>query len=134
MACNNYLHNIVAFDFEIRDNIKVKNKGVIIKKGLNVADGISASDVAEWIAVSNHYTGTISIYRNSVLLNRFTLAVGTLTCIAYPHGLRLSHDGTKLFSTDARSQYLYVYESKDGGWTGEGASLKSLMLLITIAC
>ncbi|PHS71054.1 MAG: hypothetical protein COB23_02005 [Methylophaga sp.] len=129
LVLNNYLHTIVGFDIKISEKIQIKNRGVLIKKGLDIPDGISISPNKKWAAVSNHYTGSVLIYRLSPFLNRFTSAAGTLIDIAYPHGLRFSADGKKLFVADAGSQYLHVYESDNEDWSGTHKPLKSIKLV-----
>ena len=121
-VCNNYLHNIVSFEITLGNTIKIKN-------GLNLPDGICISPNKKWVAISNHYTGTISIYKVSPLLNRFTSPSATLLNIAYPHGLRFSEDGKKVFSTDAGSQYLHVFESDSDSWQGDYKPRQSIKLV-----
>lgn len=128
-VCNNYLHNIVSFEITLGNTIKIKNRGVVIKKGLNLPDGICISPNKKWAAISNHYTGTISIYKISPLLNRFTSPTATLLDIAYPHGLRFSEDGNKIFSTDAGSQYLHIFESDSDSWEGDYKPRQSIKVV-----
>ncbi len=131
LVCNNNVDTIVGFDITIKSDvdISVKNKGVIIKKGLNLPDGISVSDSKKWVAVSNHNENTVLVYPLSPLLNRFTSPAAVLTGIAYPHGLRFSHDDKHLFVADAGSQYIHVYERKDGNWQSGSGPTKSLKMV-----
>jgi hypothetical protein len=130
LVCNNYLNTIVGFDITIKQGlVKVRNKGVIIKKALNLPDGISISDSKKWVAVSNHNTGSVLIYPLSSLLNRFTSPVATLTGIAYPHGLRFTHDDKNIFVADAGSQYIHVFESNGGNWQGDYEPTRSLKMV-----
>lgn len=129
LVCNNYIHTIVAIDIALSDKVSIKNKGVLIKRGLNLPDGISISPNKEWVAVSNHNTGTVLIYSLSLFLNRFTAPSGVLTDIAYPHGLRFSADGKKIFVTDAGSQYIHIFESNTEIWQGKRGPIKSIKLV-----
>ncbi len=126
-VCNNYLHTIVSFEINISGKIQIKNKGVLLKRDLAVPDGIDISQDRKWIAVSNHNTGTVLIYRLSLFLNRFTAPSGTLKNIAFPHGLRFSADGKTIFVADAGSQYLHIYESDN--WVGSHKPVRSLKLV-----
>lgn len=115
-VCNNYINTIVEFELDLRSPIKMKNKGVLIKRDLSTPDGVSVSPDQKWVAVSNHDSGTVKIYRLDSKLNRFTPHCGELTGIAFPHGIQFSDDGTKVFVTDGGSQYLHLYQSDDGNW------------------
>jgi len=129
LVCNNDLHSIVSFEIDISDRIRIKNKGVLIKRGLNLPDGISISQNKKWIAVSNHNTGTVLIYRLSLFLNRYTAPSAELTDIAYPHGLRFSTEGQMIFVADAGSQYLHIFECNDNNWNKNHKPRQSVKLV-----
>lgn len=132
MACNNYVDTITLHEIRLADDVHVTNKGILIRNGLSIPDGISVSPDQRWISVSNHVTGTVLIYRFSPLLNRFTAPSATLTGAVCPHGVRFSGDGKKIFVSDAASQYLHIYESKDGNWSNNIKPLTSVKILSDI--
>ncbi|PHS71053.1 MAG: hypothetical protein COB23_02000 [Methylophaga sp.] len=129
MVCNNYWNTIVSFTVELTDGVRIKNNGVLIKKGLSTPDGISISPDQKWVAVSNHDTSAVLVYPLTSILNRFTAPAGVLTGVAYPHGIRFSNDGKKLFVADAGRQYLHIYESSDGCWDKSLEPWKSIKMV-----
>ncbi|MGH7885949.1 MAG: hypothetical protein ACRENO_09675 [Thermodesulfobacteriota bacterium] len=128
-VCNNYWHIITSHTIKIGDSVEIKNEGVLIENALNIPDGISFSSDQNWIAISNHVNGKVLIYKYTPGLNRNTPPAATLKGSVCPHGLRFSRDGDRLFVADAASQYLHIYEVKDGNWSELQNSGKSIRVL-----
>jgi hypothetical protein len=129
LVCSNTWHLVTSHVVTIGDSISIGHEGVLLEHGLRIPDGITVSSDAAWIAVSNHVTGTILIYKNTPELDRNTAAVGTLRGIVCPHGVRFSPDGNRLFAADAASPYLHVFESTRGAWEGVRDPSQSIRLV-----
>ena len=118
IVCNNYLHTVISFTVDLTDNVKIKNKGVLIKRGLSTPDGVCVSPNKKWVAISNHDKSEVRIYKLTPVLNRFSDADGKLVGTAHPHGIRFSECGDKLFVANASGQHLQVYQNQNDSWKG----------------
>jgi|GEM_PF-7134952 len=49
---------------------------------------------------------------------RRTIAAGFLFGVLYPHGMRFSADGRRLYASDAGTPNVSVFHSEDGTWDG----------------
>jgi WD40 repeat protein len=129
LAANNYIHTITSHKVDLLDGVKARNEGVLIRKELNIPDGLSVSCDRKWVAVSNHSTGTVLIYKFDLDLNRRTPPYGVLEGIVCPHGLRFSKDGNFLFVVDSGSAYFHIYKSTDGDWSSSRKPYKTVRIL-----
>lgn len=127
--CNNFWNMISYHEIKIDCSVKVKNKGVLIEKGVKIPEGISTSPNKNWIAISNHVDGNVLIYKNSQNLNRNTQPNAILKGPVCPHGLRFNPNGDKLFVTDASSQYIYYYECIDGNWGESKVTCRPILMI-----
>jgi hypothetical protein len=91
---------------------------VLLKKWLNVPDGICISREMQWIAVSNHEPHSVFVYKKDKSLNEFSGPDGILRGIHYPHGLRFSSDGRFIIVADAGRPYVAIYQKDDLDWRG----------------
>ena len=127
-VCNTRIHSIVAFDLLIEGNtFQLKNLGEVYNRGLRIPDGICISPDKRWAAVSNHDTHHVLIYAVprfhrwlpvalQTLYYRLRKPVTFLSGVFYPHGIRFSHDGRRLFVADAGTPYLTMYENPKSVW------------------
>jgi WD40 repeat protein len=130
LACNNYIHTVTSHTVELGGRkITVANEGVLIQRGLSIPDGICISPDRNWIAVSNHSTGTVLVYEFSPDLARGSKPAAMLHGIVCPHALRFSQTGERLFVADSASPYLHVYERPGEGWHSICEPWKSIRLL-----
>lgn len=129
LVCNNHWHFVTSHIVKIGNTIRIKNNGVLIENALKIPDGISISNDKAWIAISNHVSGEVLVYENTVELNSDTPPVAVLRGTVCPHGVRFSPDGKRIFSADAASRYLHVFESKSGEWRGVQEPGRSIRLL-----
>lgn len=140
LVCNNYICTVVSFVVDLADKVSVKNKGLTVKRGLIIPDGVNVSPNRKWVAVSSHKTNEVLIYRLtpvlnwmltpfSSILNRLTKPVGRLKGLSYPHGLQFSKDGCKIFVADAGEPYINIYQSSDGNWDNHFVPVKKVKVL-----
>lgn len=91
---------------------------VLLQKWLHIPDSVSISADQRWIAISNHDSHNVMIYRNQPGLNKDSDPDGILRSVVYPHGLRFTADGRHIVVADAGAPYIHVYASKVDGWHG----------------
>ena len=113
---NNFSNVVISYSLEPGKGFRVGYEGVLLRRGLEVPDGISISSDRKWIAVSNHLDGTVRLYENIPGLNRRSDGIGILRGMVAPHGLRFTADGRHLLVADGFVPYVHVFESADGDW------------------
>ena len=91
-------------------------------------DSIAVSDDNGLIAVSNHDTHAIYIYRNDQSLSPNCDPAGVLRS-HYPHGLRFLSDNRFVLAASAGSPYINVYETDNADWRGVRAPVMSVRVL-----
>ena len=131
LVCNNYAHHVTRHRLQLRPRLRVTKSKVLIKKGMNIPDGVAVSRSRRWIAISNHITASVLIFGNSWLLNARTRPVGVLNAAGYPHGVRFAHDDRFVLVADAGSTLVNVYSSQDGDWRGRRDPAKSFPVMST---
>lgn len=122
LVCNNYVHevtrHVVARTTPGVSGWAVVESDVLLRAELDVPDGIAVSPDGMWLAVSNHESHEVFTYRLDEALGPDSSPHGRLRGADYPHGLRFSADGTRLFLADAGLPYLHEYAATEGDWSG----------------
>jgi len=123
LICNNSGNTVTRHVLESGGNHANRSSEVLLRKWLDIPDGVTASRDLQWIAVSNHNTHNVLLYESLPSLNEHSDPDGILRGVYYPHGLRFSQDGDYLFVADAGTPYVLVYAKdvydKDAaGWRG----------------
>ena len=91
---------------------------VVLRKWLDIPDGLALSDDGQWLAVSNHNAHGVFLYAGSKLGEEAD-PVGILSGIHYPHGLRFGAGGSHLAVADAGAPHVHVFLPDEGGdWEG----------------
>lgn len=129
LVCNNYKHRITRHVIRADGGRSLPRNSVLLEQGLDIPDGIAISPDKAWIAVSNHMTHSVLVFDNKERLNRQSRHVGTLLGVSYPHGLRFSPNGNRIYVADAGTPYVQVYEPHRGNWTGEHGPVASFRVL-----
>ncbi len=128
LVCNNHWNFISSHIISPGNPARISHQGILIQAALRIPDGISISHDHAWIAISNHVDGEILIHRNTHDLNRKTLPAAVLKGMICPHGVRF--DGNdRVIVADAASQYVHVFNSRNGGWQGVQYPARSIRLL-----
>ncbi len=128
LICNNYVNSVTRHQLDFAAGYSTKKSEVLLKKCLDVPDGICVSREMQWIAVSNHDSHTVLLYENNPTLNGSSLPDGILRSTYYPHGVRFTSDGRFILVADAGSPYVNIYE-KDLDWRGVRNPLLSFRVL-----
>ena len=129
LACNNYIHTITSHNVTFLKGVKVKNEGVLIRRGLSIPDGICVSPDRKWVAVSNHSTGTVLLYKVEPELNKKTKPSAMLNGSVCPHAIRFSEDGEMLLVADSASPYMHIYKRTSEDWCSVQKPYKSIRML-----
>ncbi len=118
LICNNYVNSVTRHLLDLGAGSSIKNGEVLLKKWLDVPDSICVSEDMHWIAISNHNTHAVLLYKNDPSLNESSDPIGILRHINYPHGLRFTSDSRFIIVADAGSPYVNIYERDGSSWRG----------------
>jgi hypothetical protein len=129
LICNNYRNNVTRHLLDMKRGFVVRRNEVLLETGLALPDGICISKDRRWIAVSNHETQCVSIYKNTRSLNELSEPVGRLLGVNYPHGVRFSSDSNFMVVADAGSPFLHIYARGRATWQGSRDPLTSLSVM-----
>jgi hypothetical protein len=129
LICNNGGNSVTRHQVDCSSGCSIGSGEILLKKWLNLPDGICVSHDRQWIAVSNHNTHDVLLYRNSPTLNEHAEPDGALRCAYYPHGLRFSADGRHIFVADAGAPYVHVYASDGRDWRGARSPAMSFRVM-----
>jgi hypothetical protein len=105
------------------------NSQVLLRKHLDLPDGVTVSPDRRWIAVSNHRTHSVLLYENSPTLDADAEPDGILRRVYYPHGLCFTADGRYLIVADAGEPYLHIYAQHADEWRGVRHPVASVRII-----
>lgn len=129
LVCNNFADQVTRHRLVGGTPPHVRKNRVLLEEGLNLPDGVAFSPSARWIAVSNHNTGSVLMYRNRGSLDRRSKPAGYLRGAGYPHGVRFTADSQFVFVADAGSPVVHVYLGIGDDWHGTRDPVTSLRVL-----
>ena len=89
LICNSFVDCVTRHLFDLGKGLSTDNSEIVLKKWMALPDSIAVSDDNGLIAVSNHDTHAIYIYRNDQSLSPNCDPAGVLRS-HYPHGLRFT--------------------------------------------
>jgi len=118
LVCNNYSHLVTRHVLDRRQGWASVRDDVLLRRGLDVPDGICHSADGAWIAVSNHNTHEVLLFRRTPALGPEAAPDGVLRNVICPHGLRFTRDQRHVLVADAHARYVNVYERGAAGWAG----------------
>jgi DNA-binding beta-propeller fold protein YncE len=127
-VCNNYAHRVTRHVCAPRLGYLNWRNQVLLRRGLEVPDGIAVSGDGRWLAVSSHATRDVKIFDASAPLGPDVEPVGSLGQLGYPHGLRFTADDRHLVVADAASPNLHVYDRGES-WMGPRDPVRSVAVL-----
>jgi len=129
VVCNNYANTVSRHLVDSRDRCRVLGSELLLAAGLDIPDGVSVSRDRRWLAVSNHNTHSVLVFRCSPDLAPDSQASGELRGVAYPHGLRFTEDGSHLVVADAGAPCIHVFAAKGGEWSGDHDPVTTLEVM-----
>ncbi len=118
LVCNNYSNVVTRHMLDRRHEFASLGDAILLRRGLDVPDGICISPDGAWIAVSNHNTHEVLVYRRTPELNPDSSPDAVLRNVICPHGVRFTRDQRHLLVADAHARYVNVYERGPNGWRG----------------
>lgn len=121
IVCHNYVnllsHHLIG-EPESGGLPWYSSPAILLRKGLDIPDGVTLSPDGTWLAISNHGTGEVLIHENSPDLGLDSPPAGVLQGVHYPHGLSFTPDGQALLVADAGLPFLHVFRADAKGWRG----------------
>jgi inositol phosphorylceramide mannosyltransferase catalytic subunit len=127
LICNNYVNSVTRHLLNLTAGC-ITSK-VLLKKWLDIPDGISVSKEQRWIAVSTHGAHAVLLYENKTSLNELSRPDGILRRTTYPHGVRFTSDGHFIVVADGGSPFVNIYEKMSSDWRGVRNPLLSFRVL-----
>ncbi len=118
VVCNTYAHEVNRYVLDRSDRWRVIDAERLLSHRLNIPDGAAITRDGRWLAVNNHETHQVLIYRMDELLGPDSEPVGVLSGANYPHGICFTADDCSLLISDAGLPYVYAYSTEDGDWSG----------------
>ncbi|HET6620600.1 MAG TPA: hypothetical protein VFG64_11715 [Dongiaceae bacterium] len=130
LVCNNDGHSVTRHRIERGSGgFRIADGETLLRRWLNLPDGICVSHDGHWIAVSNHNTHDVLLYRNTPSLDEHADPDGVLRCVHFPHGLRFTVDGRHIIVADAGAPYVHIYASEGQGWAGARSPVRSVRIM-----
>jgi len=129
VVCNNYTHQVTRHVVDRVHDYACLDEDIIVEAGLNVPDGAAFSRAGDWLAISNHYTHEVFLYRYDLPFGFAREPDGVLQGVNYPHGLRFTADGRYMLVADAGLPYVHVYHAFHGDWSGQRTPLRSARVM-----
>ena len=78
LICNNYANYVTRHRLDLNAECSSDDGEVLLRRWIDIPDGICVSKDRKWIAVSNHGSHAVLIYENNPLLNDRSKPVGIL--------------------------------------------------------
>ena len=126
LICNNYSNSVTRHLLEFKNSFCIIENDIALKKWMDIPDGICISRDNQWLAISNHNTHCVLLYKIDGLTNNSSEPDGILGCVRYPHGLKFTSEGRSILVADAGSPYVHIYGTDDLNWQGVRTPLLSL--------
>jgi hypothetical protein len=118
LVCNSYADNVSRHVVDARDGYRVLSSEVLVRQSIELPDGVALSDDRRWLAVNNHNTHNVLLYRYTASLGPDTPPDGVLENINYPHGVCFTADGGHVVVSDAGAPYVYAFARGADDWNG----------------
>jgi len=128
VICNIWNQTVTRHRLQL-DPPRVTRSEVLLSRWLDAPDGAAVSPDDQWIAISNHDTHSVFIYRRSPSLDRNSEPDCILRGVLNPHGVRFSPDSRHLLVADAAKPLLHIYAQNGFAWRGVHAPVASLRVV-----
>jgi hypothetical protein len=119
VVCNNYRNCVTQHKLYGGSRGMVWSNRLFAAKGINIPDGAAFSPDGEWIAISNHSTNNVLVFKYAQWFVAPNNPVARLEGATFPHGVQFTPDGQHILAVDAGSPRLFSYARPAGGWHGE---------------
>lgn len=129
LVCNNYTHKITRHILDAQANYSPLKNEILLSNTLNIPDGIAISPSHCWIAISNHDTHNVLLFRDDLFLGPDSEPRGSLENIKYPHGLCFAGGDNFILLADAGTPYVHIYAKNSEEWDGEHKPVISITVM-----
>jgi hypothetical protein len=129
LVCNGSSHTVSRHPLGTGAGLAAGGGEVLVRKWLDIPDGVTVSPDRRWLAVSNHDANTVFVYENTPSLNEGSDPAAILRGPAFPHSLWFSDDARLLHVADAASPYVHVFAAGEDGWRGAGRPVAAIRVL-----
>jgi hypothetical protein len=115
LVCNNWVNTVTRHTAEGDGGLDAGE--AVLRKWLDLPDGLAVSNDDRWLATSNHNT-------HSVLIHSYPPAdpeaepAAVLRGVLYPHGACFGHGDEYLLVADAGRPLVLVFRASSRGWPG----------------
>ena len=115
LVCNNWANTITRHTAEADGGLDAGE--AILRKWIDLPDGVAVSNDGRWLATSNHNTHTVLVHSYPPA-DPDAEPVAVLRCALYPHGACFGHGDRYLLVADAGRPLVFVFRPRNGGWPG----------------
>jgi hypothetical protein len=117
LACNNWINTVTRHKLDASGALI--DGAVVLRKWLDIPDGIALSHDGRLLAVSNHNTHGVFLYEYSKL-DEHADPIGILRGLKYPHGVRFGAGDRCLVVADGGAPHVHVFLASGREWEGVG--------------
>ena len=129
LVCNNYANTVSRHVVDRARGYRVVASAVLLRRDLEVPDGVTVDPTGRWLAVSNHDKHALYLYENRERLDCTAAPDGQARGAVFPHAARFTPDGRYLLLADAGSPYVCIYGQGERGWSGAQQPLHRLRVM-----
>jgi hypothetical protein len=129
LVCNNEANTVTRHVVDTHDGCVVVDAEVLLHNRLDIPDGVTVSPSGEWLAISNHCSNEVFLYRYDAELGPDDEPHGVLDGANFPHGLRFSADSRRIVVADSGLPYVHTYAADDGDWGGRRKPIRSTRVM-----
>jgi hypothetical protein len=115
LRCNNFADTVTRH--QVIDGGVCEAGEVIVRRRLDLPDGLALSPDGRWLAVSSHNSHAVLVYDFERAAGEAEPAA-VLRGVRYPHGVRFNADGRLLFVADAEAPFVQMFSFPDGSCSG----------------
>jgi len=126
LICNNSSHTVTRHILDAREKFRAIRNEILLQKGLAIPDGIAVNPDMSWIAVSNHNTHSVLMFRNDSTVDPSSEPAGILSNLRYPHGVCFTQNNNFVLVADAAAPYVHLYAKTRGDWKGKRDPIASI--------
>jgi hypothetical protein len=115
LVCNNWVNTVTRHTAEADGGLDAGE--AVLRKWLDLPDGVAVSNDDRWLATSNHNTHTVLVHSYPPADPEAEPAA-VLRGVLYPHGACFGHGDRYLLVADAGRPLVLVFRASSGGWLG----------------
>jgi DNA-binding beta-propeller fold protein YncE len=129
LFCNNLVHYVTRHTVDLNHGARVSGSRMLLRRWLDIPDGVATDKHGEWIAISNHNAHAVYVYRNAWTLNPYSKPFAILGGMHYPHGVCFTRDARFLFVADAGAPFVHVYARQGDTWRNSASASACFRLM-----